>query len=83
MPTDFATLSDREAAVFAAAAEVTETHLRTAVDIVQKVMKNDSRFTDGALLGAVVQALAANFTGLLVARKTDDSGFQSASLPHA
>ena len=47
---------------------MTEAQLRTAIEIVRTVMKNDSRFTDGALLGAVVATLSANFVGLLNAR---------------
>ena len=60
-----ASLNERETAALHLAAEVTEAHLRTAIEIVRNVMKNDSRFTDGALLGAVVGALSANFVGLL------------------
>lgn len=63
-----ASLNERETAALHLSAEVTETHLRAAIEIVRNVMKNDSRYTDGALLGAVVGALSANFVGLLNAR---------------
>ncbi|WP_372528688.1 hypothetical protein [Piscinibacter sp.] len=63
-----ASLNERETTALNVATELTEAHLRVAVEIVHKVMKNDSRFTDGALLGAVVQALAVNFVGLLSTR---------------
>ena len=43
-----------------AAARLTEKQLRTAVDVCTRVMGDDARPSDGALVSGVVQALAIN-----------------------
>ena len=60
---------EREAAVQEAAVKVTEEQVRQALEICRESLPNDNRQTNPAVLGAVIQALAINFAGLLAARK--------------
>jgi hypothetical protein len=46
----------------AAAARLTEKQLRTAVDLCTRVMGQDARASEGALVSGVVQALAINLS---------------------
>jgi hypothetical protein len=45
-----------------AAARLTEKQLRTAVDVCTRVMGEDARLSDAALLSGVVQAMAINLS---------------------
>ena len=45
-----------------AAARLTEKQLRTAVDVCARVMGDDARASEGALVSGVVQALAINLS---------------------
>jgi hypothetical protein len=45
-----------------AAARLTEKQLQTAVDVCARVMGNDARLSEAALVSGVVQALAINLS---------------------
>jgi hypothetical protein len=45
-----------------AAARLTEKQLRTAVEVCTRVMGEDARLSDAALLSGVVQAMAINLS---------------------
>jgi hypothetical protein len=46
----------------ASAARLTEKQLRTAVELITRVMGHDARVSEGALVSGVVQALAINLS---------------------
>jgi hypothetical protein len=46
----------------ASAARLTEKQLRTAIELITRVMGHDARVSEGALVSGVVQALAINLS---------------------
>jgi hypothetical protein len=62
-------LQGAENALYEVAIGLTVDQLREAVTIVQAAVPNDQRRMDGALLGAVVVALATNMATMRFGRK--------------
>lgn len=69
MKTNFTELTDDEAAIFGAAVELTKAQVQQAVSIVSAVTGRDAEELDASLVGAVVQALAANQSALVMSRR--------------
>jgi hypothetical protein len=66
--TKFSHLERHEPMAYDAAVEVTERQLKIALDIVERILVNDPRRTEGTLLAGVLNALATNFAAITISR---------------
>jgi hypothetical protein len=69
MTKSFVELTKDEVVTFDAAVELTKAQLLQAVSIVSAVTGRDAEEVDGALVGAVIQALASNQAALVMSRR--------------